>query len=285
MSKITWIVEHFGLNKGEDDLRAEIVRQGHTLINAAGKEIMYGDAIIPKVDGPVVVMGSIQFCGYVLHKRPDLASGVCMTMPNYECTVYYPHFGQDLLNSEYCMLPFGELNRRKEWLFDKFGVDRTVFIRPNSGNKVFTGQLVYKENWNKDIERIGFYDVAPCELCVVARPKPLGEESRFVVVKGKVISGSVYRDVNNIFLSGEVEPANPDSVLWHQAQYFVNKTTYNPDHAWVIDLAWDREDEVYKVLEVGAFSCCGIYGCQVEPIITEVSRVIEKNYESELFGA
>jgi hypothetical protein len=277
---VTWIVEHFGLNHGEKLLQEEISKQGHWLLNACGKTEMYGESTIPKIDGPVVVMGSIQFCGYIQRKRHDLASGVYMSMDEYDCTKYYPLFGDKLLNSDYCMLPFGELCRRKEWLYDTFGVDRAVFIRPNRGNKIFTGQIVHKENWDKDVERLGFYEVQPHELCVVARPKPLGTESRFVVVNGKVIAGSDYRGMNNAFLGDQPVPLGFNDGMFKVAQEMVNKSAYKPDVCWVLDTTFDKEADAYKVLETGAFSCCGIYGCDPAAIVEHVSLACEREYSA-----
>jgi hypothetical protein len=220
-------------------------------------------------DDCVVVRGSIEFCGMVRREAPWIP-GVYMTMDHYDCTNYYPVFGDSLLNGEdYLMIPYGELRRKKDWLYDKVGIENCIFIRPNRGNKIFAGKMVEKEHFDKDIDMLGFYEVEGRELCIVGRPYNVTTEFRFVVVDGKVVTGTQYKDVKGKLIS---EPCETPEHNWFMPQHHVDKFKFAPDRAWCIDMCMTK-DGGYRVLEVGAFSCCGLYGCNTEPIVREVSRV------------
>jgi hypothetical protein len=52
------------------------------------------------------------------------------------------------------MLPIGELNRRKEFLLKTLGKENTLFIRPDDEAKLFTGQTIELERWDKDFVKL-----------------------------------------------------------------------------------------------------------------------------------
>lgn len=189
--------------------------------------------------------------------------GIYRNLTKLKCSYYYPRLQPHLLNRDYMMLPFGELLRQKHFIKNHFG--ERVFVRPDSCNKIFTGTTCTFTNWEKDIEFLGFYDVQPEELVLVAPYKHIDEEWRMVVVDNKVISGSMYRDS-----SGErLEPAGNPQIGY--VQDVLNNIDYNPDRAWTLDIC--KSGGMYHVLEVGSFSCAGLYVAPKEPIVREVSRV------------
>jgi hypothetical protein len=219
----------------------------------------------------VIFYGSLQMANEVKRKAKWIPGLYC-NLPAYECSFYYPYFGYRLLNEKYIMLPFGELNRRKDFLLDTLGVDHSLFIRPNSGFKLFTGQVVTRATWEKDLKLLGFYDVDPECLVVVATPFKLAREWRFVIANGKVISGSQYRNKKNKLEKTSILPLS----IWDFAQNTVNEVNYSPDKVWVLDIC-ESNNELY-VLEVGGFSTAGLYACDMKPIITEVSKIAEEEW-------
>ena len=52
------------------------------------------------------------------------------------------------------MLPYGELKRKKDYLFKLFGDNDFIFVRPDSGFKTFTGDVVNYNNYENS--RISF---------------------------------------------------------------------------------------------------------------------------------
>lgn len=219
---------------------------------------------------PIVTQGSIQFNDFT--SRLNSYVGINLNLypeinvRNYDCTSYYPHYGWELLNSHYTMLPFGEIKRKKEWLFSVFGEDNCLFIRPNSGLKEFTGQIVKYESFEKDLEHMSFYDITSNLLSIVSRPRPIDWEARFIVVDKKVITGSYYR-IDRLHQERLVEDR-----LIESAQNLVNDIRWQPDDIYVLDLC-DCNEEL-KVVEVGAFSYAGLYRCDRNKIVEAVSEFV-----------
>lgn len=211
----------------------------------------------------VVVRGSIQFC-QMLQREAKWVPCVYCNWKAFECTNYFPKLKNHLLNGEeYMMLPYGDLLRQKEKIYHTFGVDDTVFIRPNRGNKIFTGEALKKEKFEKMVECLGFYDVQSSELCVITYPVNVVAEYRFIVVDGIIIAGSKYRPTREEVVGGS---------FWDYAQEVVSETQYNPNRVWSIDVCVTAGGRV-KILEIGSFSSAGIYRCNTDAIVENVSRV------------
>jgi hypothetical protein len=188
--------------------------------------------------------------------------GTWLNLRNFECTQYYNHFGRFLLNSEYVMLPFGELRRQKDFLFSVFGSTGKFFIRPNSGLKLFTGSVVHYETWEKDYELLGFYEPDPHQLVVVSKPQKIHKEWRLMVVGGKVVSGSLYNTAGQL----EPEAGFPDDVGAFGDEI---AKIWQPDPAWTLDVA--LTDAGLKLIEINSFSCSGMYLCDKMPLVKAVS--------------
>lgn len=218
----------------------------------------------------VVFFGSLNLAKR-LRREAKWIPGAYYNVKEYDCEYYYPHFGDMLLNRDYMMFPFGELKRQKEFIYHSLGEDRTIFLRPTRGDKTFTGKTVYKEDFEKELGIIGFGQVEPHELIVAARPLNLVKEWRFVCVQGQVIDGSSYKENNR---AGSA-PGYTD-----EAFEMASKVAgmYNPDPAWVIDIGLTKGGR-YAVVEVGCFSCAGLYKCNRELVIQNVSRAALEEWE------
>ena len=215
----------------------------------------------------VICYGSLNFIKNVRNKAPWIPGHYC-TLENYSCTHYYPAFADYLLTDRYVMLPFGELNRQKNFLYETLGNNDCIFIRPNRGDKIFTGTVVKKENWEKDIDLLGFYDVEPYDLCVVSEPRNIEREWRLVVADSKIITGSEY--------SPEQKEEIPQKVI--DLGNEICAIDYKPDSVWTMDIC-KLKDGDFKLLEIGSFSCSGLYRCDVEIIVKEVSKIAEREWK------
>jgi len=187
------------------------------------------------------------------------------TVENYQCTKYYAYLAEFMLNKDYVMMPFSELKRQKEWLFKHMGLNGQIFVRPSSGEKTFTGQLVNENSFDKDYDLLGFYNVVPHEIVIISTPKEIIKEWRFVVSGLEIISGCLYHDTTlNCNYKGY-----PD-----EAEELVKEVVckYNPDSVWTVDICQDCNKEYY-LLEIGGFSCAGMYSNDVKAIVKEVSRI------------
>lgn len=226
-------------------------------------------------DDCVIFYGSLGLAKKI-SKQTNWVPGVYYDVPKYNCTSYYAALGKFLLNGNYIMLPFSELQRQKEFLFECVGQDRTVFIRPNRGDKIFTGKMVLKEEYDKDIDYFGFGDIDPSELVIVSEPRNISNEWRFVVVDGEVITGSQYRENTRVAVAAEYPQAALDF-----AKNIV--AVYNPEPAWILDVCRTDYNE-HWIMEVGCFSCAGLYACNRTVIIEKISAIALKEWEDIFEG-
>ncbi len=218
----------------------------------------------------VVFVGSLPFGKQIL-KNSKWCPGVYYNIDAFNCTHYYPPLGKYLLNENYIMLPYGELIRRKEYLYDAFGEDRTLFIRPNRGDKLFTGKQVFKEDFEEDVDQFGFRQLTPQELIVVANPQNIQYEWRFIAVEGRIITGSQYKAGDRF----APEEGYPEAKLLAEEIAKI----YQPDPVYVVDICQNKSGE-FKVMEVGCFSCAGFYKSDCNIIVDEVSKLAWKEYMS-----
>lgn len=219
----------------------------------------------------VIAYGSINFTAAV-NRETNWYPGVWGNRKNLECTSYYPRLGKFLLNSEYIMLPYGELKRAKHHLFnilDKFA-SGGIFLRPNSPLKSFTGQVVSWTRFDEDVNRLGFYDVEPEHLVIASSMKEIKLEWRMIVIDGSVVAGSQYKEDTLTQIREEV----PIEV-WDYAQVIANE--YRLDDAYVIDIG--KSFDELKMIEVNSFSSSGWYLANKPILVNAAAELAVKQYE------
>jgi hypothetical protein len=165
--QVSWLLEEEMFPDYRDALVAEIRRQGH--VARLVPELTWGYRW-DDVGSPYLKLFPREAC-VVFHGSMELAIRLSVESPwtptvfcnwnNFECSTYYCHFPEHLLNEDYVLMPFGELLRRKTFLFDAFAKDAAIFVRPNSCRKSFTGQVARWDTFEKDVEFMAFYDVPP----------------------------------------------------------------------------------------------------------------------------
>lgn len=209
----------------------------------------------------IMFYGSLQFARILQIATTRIM--VYCNLPKLDCVYYYPRFGNHLLNSGYILLPFGEIDRRKDWLLDA----GSIFLRPSSTFKTFTGFVATNDNW-KEVKVLKL-KIDPETLVVVAPTRKPKREWRLVVVDGRVITGGQYKDKGNI-----VRIKDLPKEVFHYAINMLDSSlydsvSYKPDPAWTLDICETEEGEL-KVVEVGSFSCSGFYACDIEVIIQAI---------------
>jgi len=294
--KAKWLFEKDVFEDNTDKLIEEVKQQGmeaHIV-----PYVPFDDEILDRCnklffsDDCVVFYGSLNF-GKKLKKAPWVP-GVYLNEKAYKCTSYYPVLSNLLMHhKDYIMLPYGDLLSKKGWLFENFGQNGKIFMRPNSGTKEFTGMVCTLDNFEECVDLAGFYDVEDDLIVLVSSVKDLKKEWRFVVVNEKVISGSLYRKWGTpekrkrrvstkdyvLMHSKLLWESCEDEKAWQLAQECAEK--YNPDRVWTIDIA-ETNENIYKVLEIGCFSCAGLYGNDLSKVVKEVSKAAEDEYK-EIF--
>ena len=273
---VRWLLEKDVFSEDLEPLKQEIVRQGHSFTEMG--YIPFGGGEYEDIVGKdcTLFYGSLNLA-LTLSRLPCPPVIFC-DRPNYECTKYYAYFGEYLLNQKYVMLPFSELRRRKDWLFDKIGENGSMFVRPSSGAKIFTGMVIQNDSFEHDYKLLGFYDVAPHAMVVVGQPHNIVREWRLVIADDEVVAGSKYHD-GTLSLMYEGFPESVGEL----ANRILSETSYRPDPVWTMDFCETKDGRVH-LLEIGGFSCAGLYLCEMAPIVSNVSRIAESVFNGEYDG-
>ena len=119
--------------------------------------------------------------------------------------MYYQKLGPWLLNQQCEIGSVDKLIEHADELFDEMGLDSRVFARPCSLEKVFTGQLVSREDFSWLLERARF---SGCDI-LVAKPTNISCEWRLIVHGRSPITGSQYRLNSNTLQSSASKSHQP----------------------------------------------------------------------------
>ncbi len=267
---VGWLLEAEMFPDYGEELAKEIVRQGHVVkfvpeLNWGYRRDEAGSTYLKlfEQNSCVVFHGSLELASLLSEDSPWQA-GNRFTWNHYECSTYYCHLSKYLLNENYLMLPFGELNRRKDFLFELLSKDDAIFVRPNSCRKSFTGQLAHRNSFEKDLEFMAFYDVPPEAIVLVSSPKVLTREWRFVVADSVVVASSQYKQ------NGKLHKQHGTTPNVAEFANQIAKGPFQPDPVWVFDLCETSEGEI-RLLEIGCFSFAELYACDMAAVVRAVS--------------
>lgn len=232
----------------------------------------YNDAF--PADACVIAHGDIEFVTRIQREQRWRPGAFC-TVENFACSNYACWYGEHLLNRDYIMLPFAELTRCQDFLFDAVGRDGRIFVRPDSPLKLFTGQVATRDTLAADIEFMGFYEFPGNSLVVVSSPKTILHEWRFVVANGQVVAGCHYKQ-------GDEFDARPD----YDRQAFelakqIASIDYQPDPVWVMDIC-QTADRAFHLLEIGGFSFSNLYACHMPDVVAAVSAAARAEWKKSL---
>lgn len=265
---VTWFLEHDWNDPTYPALVKEIEKQGYNLIRASQFENCY--ELFDKEDC-VIYYGTLNFASEVRRKAKWIP-GPYYHPTAYDCIHYYPKLGKYLLNSQYIMVPWGDLRRQKDFIYDTLAEEDTIFLRPNTGLKLFTGKLIYRELFDNDLNLLGYKDPDPHDLVIAAPPRMVMNEWRFVVADKEVITGSQYK-----FMQQSILRKNEDENAFNLAQE-IAREDFQPAPVWIIDICQTKTGNYY-LLEVGCFSCAGLYACDLAVIVDKVSKTALKEWK------
>ena len=275
---VQWLIDGEMFDHYRDELVAAIHEQGHEVkfLRAPSPPFRWDDVgcsyrdTFPE-DACVISHGDIELVTRI-HREQRWTPGAFCTVDNFRCSSYLCHFGQYWVNADYMMLPFGELSRRRTFLFAKLGQDGRVFVRPDSPLKLFTGQVATSDNFDAELDFMGFYEFPNESMVVVSSPKTIVQEWRFVVAAGKVVTGCLYQ-------TGSEQTYEPlfDSSAFELASEIAS-LGYEPDPVWVMDICKTSEG-AYRMLEIGGFSFSDLYACNKFEVVAAVSDVAKRVWQ------
>lgn len=178
------------------------------------------------------------------------------------------------LNHDHFFVTFEHLRNNREEVYSRFNTE-SIFIRPDSGSKSFTGKVIPTRDFDLEINCMDqLYNTSKDELILVSTPKQILEESRFIICGNEAIANSRYQieGVHRI-----------DSNTSGDSIDFVNKILedqlWTPEEIFTLDVALTPEGP--KIIELNSFSCAGWYDCDEEVVIDKVSRFVYNMWKEQ----
>lgn len=191
---------------------------------------------------------------------------------------YSSYWGKYLLNQRNVITTYAELKRKKDFFYDILGEADTIFVRPNSNDKVFTGKSFYKEEFDTEIRRMGYSfepEFDPHMKVVVAAPKNVVKEWRFAVINKKVVTSSLY-NVNG-FHEEQTGCSNPVAASLAEE---IASNIWQPDDIYALDICETKSGEV-AMLEIGSLNSAGWYAMDCGAIMDAMEKWRE-DYEADM---
>jgi len=205
--------------------------------------------------------------------------GTFLREENLKYHVYSSKFAStnDYLNSDHFFVTFKFLRENPDEVYSKIN-GKSIFIRPDSGSKSFTGKVIPKRDFDLEMDCMKqLYNTSDDELILVSTPKQILEESRFIICDNEAISYSRYQ------IKGEHKV---DTNTSKQCIDFVNNIlefqAWTPEEIFTLDVALTPKGP--KIIELNSFSCAGWYACDEKTIIDTVSRYIHNLWKEQYTG-
>lgn len=209
--------------------------------------------------------GSVQ-AAKVIKQKSSWDTSHLPRFENYKCSIFYPILGSKMLSSEYAFLPFKDLQRLWGFYQEAFNND-CLFIRPDEGDKKFSGQVV--ENVDRFFAKEYVYLNQFCEpdtMCLLANAYNISKEYRLLICNGKFVTGSQYRLNGQIHRSTDV----PQNVINYAEEI---SSIYSPDMIFILDVC-ESKNNLY-VLEVNPVHCAGLYKMDAEIFVSTINDCME----------
>lgn len=272
--KAKWLIVNFGKQEQLNHLFYGVQECGREAEVVSMKDFVEMLEVPSQERACIVTTGSIWVNEYTRKQRPNW-SGNWHDETMYTCQRYYSFWGKHLTQQDYVMLPLAEIERRKDWVYDKIGVEDDVFFRPSSGAKEFTGEVIGRGRFNAWLDQIKDKNTADL-LCVAAPPKKLDRELRLVIKDKKVVTGATYRIARHVADEPLTEGPYDKVVEFAERVLADNPPPLPPVHC--MDIAIEGDGRL-SVLEVGCFCCAGLYCCDRRMITKAVSEAAEEEFE------
>ena len=226
----------------------------------------------------VISIGTLSFIKNI-EKYCKWIPGYFANFSNFDCLKYYSYYGKYLLNSEYYIMPFSEMVRRKNTLFP--GVPK-LFVRPCSGLKQFTGQELTQQFIDSYVINGG----NTCLPVLVAPYVPISTEFRFFCTEKEIVSGSLYYNETGNFETVCIDDiTEKNQVLFDNlqncknfVQNMLNDVSWKPDKIFAVDVGLSYGN-VPRLIELNSFSCSGWYSSNCEKIIEAANSLAEIEYK------
>ena len=266
MDSVMWVLESDVFPETHAPLRDTIRDRGHRLIDWSDEWWYEG---VPRriPTSAVIFHGSLGNAARVakeLHWRP----GSLCPVDAFCCSAWYEAAKPWLVHSAWVICPANELVAQASAIAKQIGGDRSMFVRPDSPLKPFSGRVVDVASLTLAKLDHGFY-FDDESLSVIAAPvKAIGREWRFVIVETNVVAGSAYDPAGRKSL-----PVALDAEAAHFASSVAAKIPA-PAAAYVLDIC-ECGGEL-RLLELNPVGGADLYACDPVAVVDALSALASK---------
>ena len=263
---ITWIIESDVYNDNNSRLVDAAKALGHEIIRWDDEWILRNKFPTP-LNSFTVFHGSLGIASQIT-SRTNWKPGAFCTSKNFYCSAWYSYCQDWLIHKKWVYTTVSKFIADPDLIFEKIEAEDSVFVRPDSPLKPFSGRVVQKSGVSLKALDYGYYYEDENLPIVITPFCTINQEWRFVVVNKRVVTGSAYiagsRDESNCISSGRE---------WDYAQVIANNIT-SPDDVYVLDLCESEGD--YKLLEINPFSGADLYACDRTAIVKSISLLANR---------
>jgi hypothetical protein len=213
----------------------------------------------PTIEGDVICFGSYSLRHVA--KRKNWYPGVFDLEPQ-NFVVQMSHWKNHMLNWDSVVSRFEDA---------RFPDDMDdMFVRPIDDSKHFAGKVFEREdfvNWQRNVCLLKLdygTSLSPDTIVQVCQPHEIYSEYRFWVVRGEIVTASLYKLGDKVQYSSNVDP---------RFFYFVNSriSEWSPHEAFVIDVC-DTPDGI-KIVEINTINSSGFYAGDVQKLVFALEDV------------
>lgn len=262
--KTKWVIQD--LVHGEDILPIiDALNETGTEYTIMDSKISYKskDLILYGEFDCVFTYGSIQFAR-TIQTYTRWCPGAVYDSRDYDMCNLVSRYQDQMFNHDGVFMTHGQ--------FSKLPCVNSYFVRPNDGNKLFSGQLIGNRS-----DRI--YLESKCkvpELLWVASPKKIHQEFRLIVRDKKIITGCQYGFNSNT--SEYVFKEITDSDIARIQSSLV--LDWTPDKMFVMDVHEDEQGKI-TIVEFNALSTSGWYCSDILKIVKNINEMCEETFREE----
>ena len=265
--KPTWIIEYGIIDEPEvcEKLKATLEERGCKvrMIKCRYFKEHEIESVTDLENECVICMSSLNAAKQAKRAKHAWYPGYWCDWDKLTCRSYYSHWYEWLLNKEAIFLPYRLIKEKKDELYDRYG--EVIFIRPDSNDKVFSGEPVSRFEFDNFCFMMDQYlHIEESPMCVVGPCKEIDREYRLVMSEGKFVTGSQYRDAKGLNSMPDV----PEGAI-ALAEKACKKWTPHP--VFVLDIA--ETPDGYAILECGSVNCAGIYETDIGLMVDEMNRM------------
>jgi hypothetical protein len=267
-----WLIEADVFGRSFEPVKDEIRQQGLVWDIVQPRPFLNG--VVPLVGGRrlsdgdcVLFSGTFPLMRHLQQHYPWKPGGWC-TASHFDCATYYPHFPRHLLNQSYAILANDDALARVGEIFDQFGREGRVFVRPSGVQKTFTGRCVDREGLVLTLQSTSYAK----EPVLIAPPQEITREWRVVVARGRFVAASQYLSEGR----HRESPGCPKEVRAY-VDRLLAEVPYRPDPIYMMDLC--ASDDTLRLLELNSFSCSGLYQCDPASVVKAAKGLALEEWE------